>query len=132
MDELKNWKQSIKAQQAAFEKERDTFRQQIRENQRVLNDTIATHRSEAESLRRALDKQQEMFAEQRQEFSAERKAQEERFRRLLDEMQEARENYEELKRSREADREAVRQAEERYQSLQAELEKQKSEGCTIL
>lgn len=133
MDELKNWKKAIKKQQADFDNEREKFRKQIEDNQRVLNETIATHKSEAESLRRALDKQQEMFAKQQKEFSKERKAQEEQLRRLLDEMKQARENYEELKESHASSEQAIRDAEARYKRLEEQFEEQKSSSdCTIL
>ena len=133
MDQLRNWKKAIKIQQSDFDKERETFRKQIEDHQRVLNETIATHKSEAESFRRALDKQQEMFAEQQREFSKERKAQDKQLRRLLDEVEQARNNYELLKESQASSEQAIREAETRYQRLEEQLEQQKSEsGCSIL
>jgi len=132
IDELKNWKKAIKQQQTDFEKERENFRQQIQENQRVLNETIAQHKSESQSLRRALEKQQKMFSQQQKEFSEERKKQNEKLNKILEDLQDAKEKYEEIQSSRADDLAAIAAAEKRYNELQEEFERQKSESCSIL
>jgi len=66
-------KRKIQNQQARFEAERSNFLTQIQRSQARLNATIAKHQTEAESYKKAIEKQQQMISEQQAKFETERR-----------------------------------------------------------
>ncbi|CAF0732734.1 unnamed protein product [Adineta steineri] len=92
---------------------------QIEESQRVLNETIANHRSETESLQRAMQKQEELYAEQQRRFEEESRQHQSQVQDLRRQAEEAQRNYEKLSRDHEATQERIRAAEAANQQLQS-------------
>ena len=83
-------KRKIQNQQAQFEAERSKFLTQIQQSQARLNATIAKHQTEAESYKKAIEKQQQMISEQQEKFEAERRrhiSQMEKLRAQTDQVQ---------------------------------------------
>jgi len=142
LDRLEIEKYKIKQQQAQFEAERLKFLEQIAYNQKLLNETIANHRTEAESYKRALERQEQMFRKQREDFEKERRQYNSQLEDLRRRTNQAYENYEKLRMDGSATNEALRDSRDAYKALKTSLDRfsnqqspsstKRKSGCVIV
>ena len=140
-DRLQVEMRKIRDQQAQFEAERSKFQEQIAGSQRLLNKTIADHQSEAQSHRRALKRQEQMFIQQKYQFEEERKKYNEQLKALQNQMSQAKLDYAALNEDPKATERALQESRQTCQGLKKSLDKlqdefqnrktKKSSSCVI-
>lgn len=122
LDKLNQGTQQIQQLHLQMVAEQTKYKKEIEENQRVFNQTIANHRTEIESLERAIMRQDELYAEQQRRFEEENRRYQIELQELYRKAEEARRYYDLLRRDQEIAQQQLRAAEESKQKAQAELQ----------
>jgi chromosome segregation ATPase len=90
---------------------------QTEDDQRLFDEAVSNRRSEAESVQRAIQRQQEIYTRQQCLFEEENRRYETQLKDLHGQVQEAQRNYEMLLKDGEADQQQIVAAQEAYQKL---------------
>ncbi len=119
IDKLNQGTNQIQQLQAQMLAEQEKYRKEIDENQRVFNETMATHRTEIESLERAIKRQDELYAEQQRRYEEENRKYQAELQNLRQQAEEAQRYYEQLRREQEIAQQQLREAERIRNEMQA-------------
>ncbi|UJR07402.1 hypothetical protein I4U23_011688 [Adineta vaga] len=120
-DRLQSEIKRTREQQAQFEIERKKYMKEIEYNQELLNKAIREQRSEAESHKKALRRQEEMFERQCQRFEKELERDKNQLEVLRKEMNEAQMYYKQLQNDDKTTSTALKQAQDEYNELKKQV-----------
>jgi hypothetical protein len=104
--------------QTDFEFDGERRMKQIEDDQRLFDEIVFNRHSEAESVQRAIQRQQEIYTRQQCLFEEETRRYEIQLKDLHGQVQEAQRSYEMLLRDGEADQQQIVAAQEAYQKVQ--------------
>ncbi|CAF0769544.1 unnamed protein product [Didymodactylos carnosus] len=122
LDQLKMGTQQIQELQAQIETEKEKYKKEIEESQRVFNQSIAKHQTEIESLQRAIQRQDELYAEQQRRYEEENRRYQIQLQELRAQAEQAQRYYEQLRKEQEIAQQQLWAAEKAKQQAQATLQ----------
>ncbi|CAF1337225.1 unnamed protein product, partial [Didymodactylos carnosus] len=114
--------QQIQELQAQIETEKEKYKKEIEESQRVFNQSIAKHQTEIESLQRAIQRQDELYAEQQRRYEEENRRYQIQLQELRAQAEQAQRYYEQLRKEQEIAQQQLWAAEKAKQQAQATLQ----------
>ena len=112
----------VREQQAQFEADRQMFWNEIAKTQQQLDQTIANHRTEAQSYQQALKRQEDRLLKQQREFEKERQEYTKQLQNLRQETAAAQKQYEALWQDGKTSNEALRVSYDAYKELKTSLD----------
>lgn len=139
-DQLEAEKKKIQNQQAKFDVERSKFAEQIKKSQALLNETISKQQTEAQSYRKAIQRQEEMLLQQKKQFEQERRRHISELNALRDKANKATREYDQLRgddsvsqKTLQAYEKEIRELRKAYEELSKRIPTQKSKksSCVI-
>ncbi|CAF1188117.1 unnamed protein product [Adineta steineri] len=122
LDELNQRTREMEELQNKIAIEKEKYIEKIKEIQRVFDSTMTQHQTEIESVKRAIQRQDELFADQQRRFEEERRKYEVELQNLRRQAEEAKRYYDQLRRDQEVAQEKLREAERARLEMEARVQ----------